>query len=132
MKKVFKVLVVDDNDDIRSVMVSFLDRDGYEVRSAANGTEALKAQEQTPFDVLITDIFMPDKDGVEIIHEFHHKYPHTSIIAMSAVPRTQVDYLSFSLEIVARKILRKPFSIAALYTALKEILAECEPRCETM
>lgn len=113
-------------------MAGLLDREVYEVKSAANGTEALKAQNQTPFDVLITDIFMPDKDGVETIHEFHHKYPHTSIIAMSAVAHTHVDYLLLSLELGARRILRKPFDVAALYTALKEVLAEREPRGETI
>ena len=127
-----RVLIVDDDDDTRSILAGLLDREVYEVSLATNGTEALKAQYQTPFDVLITDIFMPDTDGVETIHEFHHKYPYTGIIAMSAVAHTGVDYLSLCLEIGAHRTLRKPFDVAALYTALKEVLAEREPQGETM
>lgn len=122
MTKISRVLIVDDDDDTRSILAGLLDREVYEVSMAANGMEALKAQYQAPFDVLVTDIFMPDKDGVETIHEFHHRYPYTSIIAMSAVAHTLVDYLSLSLEIGAHRILRKPFDIAALDTVLKEVL----------
>ncbi|MGQ0524724.1 MAG: response regulator [Betaproteobacteria bacterium] len=126
-----RILIVDDNEDHRTTLARVLDRDGHEVKLSANGTEALKAQDETPFDVLITDIFMPDKDGVETICEFRRKHPRTCIIAMSGVVRTQVDYLLLSLELGARRILRKPFDAAALYTALKEVLAEREPRGET-
>lgn len=104
MTKISRVLIVDDDEDTRSIMAGLLDREVYEVKLATNGTEALKAQDQTPFDVLITDIFMPYKDGVETIHEFHHKYPHTSIIAMSAVAHTHVDYLLLSVELGARRV----------------------------
>jgi CheY-like chemotaxis protein len=116
------ILIVDDNDS-RSILGEYLEREGYAVSLAAEGREALKAQEKSPFDVLITDIFMPDTDGVETIRAFHQNYPNTRIIAMSGAVRNKVDYLSLSLEIGADKVLRKPFDVVALKTAVKEVLA---------
>jgi CheY-like chemotaxis protein len=117
-----RILIVDDNDDSRSILAGLLERDGYKVGVAADGDEALKAQEKSPFDVLITDIFMPVRDGVETICEFRARYPRTRIIAMSGNRRLAVDYLSLGLAIGADRILRKPFDLAALRAALKEIL----------
>ncbi|HUF80503.1 MAG TPA: response regulator [Burkholderiales bacterium] len=122
-EKMARILVVDDNDDNRYNLAGFLERDGYEVGVAAEGEGALKAQEAAPYDVLITDIFMPDKDGVETIREFRTKYPTTRIIAMSGARGIKVDYLALSLELGAHKILRKPFDVGALKTAVIEVLA---------
>jgi CheY-like chemotaxis protein len=125
-----RILIVDDNHDSRSVLAGLLERDGYKVGVAADGDEALKAQEKSPFDVLITDIFMPVRDGVETIRAFHARHPGTRIIAMSGDRRVAsgdrrlvVDYLSFGLAIGADRILRKPFGLAALQAALNEVLA---------
>jgi CheY-like chemotaxis protein len=118
-----RILIVDDDHDGRSTLAGLLERDGYKVDVAADGDEALKAQEKSPFDVLITDIFMPARDGVETIRDFHARYPRTRIIAMSGGDRRlAVDYLSLGLAIGADRILRKPFDLAALRAALKEIL----------
>lgn len=118
-----RILIVDDNDDNRYNVAGFLERDGYEVGTAAEGGEALKAQAASPYDVVITDIFMPNKDGVETILAFRQKYPKTRIIAMSGGGGIKVDYLALSLELGAHKILRKPFDVAALKAAVKEVLA---------
>ena len=119
-----RVLIVDDSEDARLAIAEFLERDGYEVVVSAEGWEAIRAQEKSPFDVLITDIFMPDKDGVETIREFHQRYPQTRIIAMSGMVGTKVDYLSLSRDFGADKVLRKPFDVAELKTMLREVLAE--------
>jgi CheY-like chemotaxis protein len=117
-----RILIVDDNEDSRSTLAGLLKRDGYEVRMAAEGDEALKAQAKSPFDVLITDIFMPVRDGVETIREFRARYPQTRIIAMSGSRGFAVDYLSLGLAIGADRVLRKPFDLAELRGALKEII----------
>lgn len=125
-----RILIVDDSHDIRSIIAAFLRRDGYEVKLSADGVEALKAQDQAPFDVLITDIFMPEKDGIETIVEFHRKYPQTRIIAMSGMAVNRVDYLALSLEIGAHRVLTKPFDVSALEMALEELLDDREPLIE--
>ena len=118
-----RILIVDDSADNRYSLSAFLQREGYEVGTAAEGEEALKAQAATPYDVLVTDIFMPDKDGVETILAFRQKYPRTRIIAMSGASGVNVDYLTLSLQLGAHRILRKPFEGAALKAAVKEVLA---------
>lgn len=119
-----RILIVDDDADGRAMLAEILHREGYEVEVSANGMEALKAQETMPFDVLITDIFMPEADGVETINAFHQNHPQTRIIAMSGAHMNRVDYLSVSLWIGARRILRKPFDVADLKAALQDVLAE--------
>lgn len=119
-----RILIVDDDDDSRVLLAGFLETDGYEVGVSAEGSAALRAQEKAPFDVLITDIFMPDKDGLETIFDFRQKHPHTRIIAMSGSVGKNVDYLALALEIGADRVLRKPFEVTALKTALKEVLAK--------
>jgi len=119
-----RILIVDDSDDVRSIIAAFLHRDGYKVKQCADGAAALKAQDQAPFDVLITDIFMPERDGIETIAEFHRRYPQTRIIAMSGTAMNRVDYLALSLEIGAHRVLRKPFDVSALEMALEEVLNE--------
>lgn len=123
-----RILVVDDGYS-RLAVTSILERDGYEVASAANGYEALDLQKQFLSDVLITDIFMPEKDGLELIRAFRKNYPKTRILAMSGAPPNRVDYLLTSLEIGADYVLRKPFDAATLKATLKEVLgtAEAQP-----
>src|SRR5688572_31645584 len=78
-----RLLVVDDNEDMRQTMKRLLERLGYEVEVAANGARALEIQHKVAADVLITDIFMPDTDGLETINHFKASFPHVKIIAMS-------------------------------------------------
>jgi CheY-like chemotaxis protein len=122
-----RILVVDDGDS-RLAVASVLECDGYEVASAANGYEAIHLQKQFLADVLITDIFMPEKDGLELIHAFRKHYPLTRILAMSGAPPSRVDYLLASLEIGADYVLRKPFDAAALKAALEEVSVAAEGR----
>jgi DNA-binding response OmpR family regulator len=117
-----RILIVDDNEDNRLTMAALLRLSGHEIDVAADGEQALQSQRKQPFDLLITDIFMPDKDGVETIREFHQQYPATRIIAMSGGGSYTVDYLSLSLEIGADKVLKKPFDAHALEAAVNELL----------
>jgi signal transduction histidine kinase/CheY-like chemotaxis protein len=117
-----RILVVDDGDS-RLAVTSVLECDGYVVASAANGHDALQLQEEFLSDVLITDIFMPEIDGMELIRAFHKNYPKTRILAMSGALPNRVDHLLLSLEIGADRVLRKPFDAAALKAVLTEMLA---------
>src|SRR5258708_3051569 len=65
-----RILVVDDNEDMRLTMKALLEHEGYEVELAANGREALEVQRARPARVLVTDLFMPDADGFETIERF--------------------------------------------------------------
>ena len=122
-----RILVLDDSE-IRFLIAGLLEREGYPVTVCAEGSEALNLQKRSAYDVLISDIFMPDKDGVEVIREFRQNHPKTRIVAMSGVPPNRMDYLKFALEIGADQILRKPFDAAALKAALRQVLAPALPQ----
>ena len=116
-----RLLVVDDNEDMRQTMKRLLERLGYEVEIAANGAHALEMQPRVAADVLITDIFMPDTDGLETINLFKAAFPHVKIIAMSGggASLREADYLSTASVVGADAVLRKPFSKESLLEALQ-------------
>jgi len=118
-----RVLVVDDNADLRSMLVHVLQHAGYVVETAADGTQALERQRNITADVLITDIFMPDGDGIETIEAFRKSYPGIRIIAMSGGGRRlRNDYLEISELLGVDATLRKPFRPEMLLHALRSLL----------
>ena len=77
------ILIIDDEEDIRDALQMVLERAGYEVRVASNGNEAIEMQREEPAQLVITDIIMPEKDGVNTIKEMRQESPGLRIIAMS-------------------------------------------------
>jgi CheY-like chemotaxis protein len=119
-----RVLVVDDNEDMRLTTKLLLEQEGYEVEVAANGREALEVQRARPSRVLVTDLYMPDADGFETIERFRKEFPQIRIIAMSgggSKPELRTDHLPVASEIGAHATLRKPFPIEKLLEALRSV-----------
>lgn len=116
-----RLLVVDDNEDMRQSMKRLLEHFGYHVDIADNGARALEMQPTVAADVVITDIFMPDTDGLETINQFKATFPHVKIIAMSGggAALREADYLSTASVAGADAVLRKPFSKESLLETLK-------------
>lgn len=116
------VLIADDDSSLRSALKLALEGNGYEVRVAANGAEALALQRKTPADVLLTDIFMPESDGFEAIDAFRRAFPATKIIAMSGdAKRAKHEYLSAARLIGVDATLKKPFQLGALLHMLRSL-----------
>jgi CheY-like chemotaxis protein len=116
------VLIVDDNADMRSFLRIVLERAGFEAHVAADGERALDLHRAHPADVLITDIFMPECDGIELISQFKSAFPQVKIIAMSGGGRvSRMDYLPFAADIGADRLLRKPFAAATLLGVLQDL-----------
>jgi two-component system, chemotaxis family, chemotaxis protein CheY len=116
------VLVADDNDALRRAMQLALEAGGYRVQLAASGLEALELQRKDPANVLITDIFMPERDGFEAIADFRKEFPATKIIAMSGdATRVKGEYLSAAALIGVDATLRKPFKMAVLLQTLRSL-----------
>lgn len=115
-----RLLVVDDNEDMRQSMKRLLEHLGYQVEIAANGARAIEMQPRVAAQVLITDIFMPDTDGLETINQFKAAFPEVKIIAMSGggAALREADYLSTASVAGADAVLRKPFSKESLLEAL--------------
>ena len=117
-----RVLVVDDNEDLRSTVQALLQADGFDVVVAADGEAALALHRKSPADVVITDLFMPDKDGIETIIELRKLYPAVKIVAMSGWTSTQgSDYLQVAREIGAAVTLQKPFDPAELSRVVRQL-----------
>lgn len=116
------ILVIDDNAQLRGLLGDALKKMGYEVTSAANGTEAFTAIGLNKFDVVITDLLMPERDGIEVIGELRLKQPETRIVAMSGGGRGSRDhYLQTAKGLGAHVVLGKPFSVSELAAALDAV-----------
>jgi two-component system chemotaxis response regulator CheY len=124
-----RILVIEDNEDIRTFMQVALEGAGFSVTLAQDGAEGLDRQREAPADVVITDIFMPDKDGIETIFELRQEFPQLKIIAVSGggdFPK-KLDYLSTAIQFGAVKSLSKPFDSHELLEAVNKVLAQGAP-----
>ncbi|MBU1107966.1 MAG: response regulator [Candidatus Riflebacteria bacterium] len=119
-----RILLVDDDQRIRSVLNRTLTEAGHTVIEASDGKLALKALRQfSVMDLVITDLFMPEKDGFETILELGRDYSHLSIIAISGHLRINIDsFLLTAMHLGAKKTLKKPFSKQDLIDAVDQVL----------
>jgi CheY-like chemotaxis protein len=117
------LLVVDDEPGIRELMAMMLEAEGYSVMAAQDGLEASKMMATKPVDVVITDLLMPERDGLEFIAEIRKKYPAVKIIAMSGGGHIARDsYLKIAKNFGAHYLLEKPFSQAGVLGAIETVL----------
>ena len=77
-----RVLVIDDEPQIRSMLRLMLERDGYEVGEAPDGVEGIRIYRQNPVDLIISDLIMPNKDGIGMMIELKKEFPDIKIIAV--------------------------------------------------
>lgn len=121
------ILVIDDEQPIRLQVRTSLELEGFIVHEAANGNEGLARIAAAVPDVVITDILMPDKEGIETIIELRRCYPAIRIIAISGGGRTgNKDFLRTAQHLGADRTLAKPFALADLLKLVREVLAETE------
>lgn len=118
-----RILVIDDDERFRSMLVQMLTRAGYEVAGAGNGKEGLRLQQEAPAGLVITDLIMPEKEGMETIMELRRSFPATRIIAISGGGRTGAqDFLPVAQKLGATRTLAKPFSREELLEAVRGVL----------
>ncbi len=119
------ILIIDDEPHIRTIIKTFLVRDGHEVDLAENGKVALKLAELKAYDLAITDVIMPEKDGLEVITGFKRIIPGVRIIVMSGGSvGLDVPYLLNMAQIMgADRVLSKPIDYTELQTMVKDVLA---------
>ena len=104
-------------------MKVLLEREGYQVELASDGARALQAQRAGAFDVMVSDLFMPEMDGLEAIREARREAPALKIIAMSSggVLCKADNYLSTAGIAGANASIRKPFQIETLLEVLSKL-----------
>lgn len=119
------ILVVDDDDQFRSMLRRTLERGGYEVLDAPNGKEGTRLYGERPADLVITDILMPEKEGIQTIMELRHDFPEVKILAISGGGKVRPDeYLFMAKNFGAQRTLAKPFEQKELLEAVVELLGE--------
>jgi CheY-like chemotaxis protein len=118
-----RILVIDDNLSVREAVCELLQQVGYETIAADNGRFAAHIHRSDPVDLIITDLFMPDTDGLEIIEQFRREFPAIKIIAVSGGGRHGlVDLLAVAKNMGAQRVLVKPFSREEILSAVQELL----------
>ena len=124
-----KILVLDDELSILLMIKKMLEKAGHEVNMALNGKEGMELFEKDRPDLLITDIIMPEKEGLETIFELRRKYPKLKIIAISGGGRISPDgYLPGAKLLGADMIFQKPLDQKEFLQAVSQLLNKPEEK----
>ena len=116
-----RVLVIDDEAMVRKIVRKMLERSGHNVVEAENGKLGIEQLKSASFDLVITDIIMPQMEGIETLINVKRERPGTQVIAMSGGGRTgNVDFLQTAQKLGAAAILHKPFTMNSLAGAVEE------------
>jgi len=121
-KPVKNILFIDDEEPVRKLFQEALEKFGYTVRLASDGNEGIRLFRENPADLVITDIFMPEKDGHALIHELLQEFPDTNIFAItgkkSFEPQMELDIAE---TLGAKRVFAKPCKLSELLEAIKEL-----------
>jgi DNA-binding response OmpR family regulator len=115
-----KVLIVDDDESVRRMLAALLEASGYEVAQASNGREALNRADTLEADIILTEIVMPEMEGLQLIQELLQLNPGLRIIAMSGADRAE-SYLATAKSLGAKATLTKPLTAGELLQTLREV-----------
>lgn len=119
------ILLIDDDNDFRSMLRKLLEKSKYRVFDAPSGILAMNIIRENHIDLVVTDIIMPDMDGIETIMKIRSQYPRVKMIAVSGGGRIgPTDYLNAARALGAAKVLTKPFPNEELLNSISEILKD--------
>jgi CheY-like chemotaxis protein len=129
-----RLLVIDDDPQVREMIGQMLERVGHEVRVAADGDAGLRSLRESPVDLAIVDVFMPSRDGLEVIAELRQERPALPVIAISGGLTTR-DPASLTRDVLqvaehsfgAARVLAKPIGWKQLVDAVDEVLGAVSP-----
>jgi YesN/AraC family two-component response regulator len=125
MLEMYDILIVDDEPMIREGLKVALDMEGHKTATAADGNEAMKMVGLTKPQLIITDIIMPESDGIEVICNVKESNPEIKILAISGGGRISAkDHLKIAKQLGATGILAKPFSTEELICEINKLFAE--------
>lgn len=118
-----KILIIDDDEQMRNLLCRAMEYAGFEVEAAADGRKGLRFFEENTYDLVITDLIMPEQEGMETITFLRKNHPDVKIIAISGGGRIGPEtYLPAALELGADLAFAKPFPIDDLINAVKKLL----------
>lgn len=118
-----RILLLDDEHELRSILRDRLMMEGYDVRAAPDGRLGLKLYYESPVDLVITDVLMPEMDGLEVIRVLCGTPSPPLIIAMSGGGSRDLEFLVEATEFGATRTLSKPFLLDDLVSLVKDLLS---------
>lgn len=121
-----EIIIIEDDELLRQMLTRWLGSQRYVVREAGNGNEGLRLMRERPACVVITDIVMPDMEGIETIRHLRRLYPNTKIVAISGGGVGDANsYLKIASGLGAHRTFAKPFLPAELLAAVEDLLPPC-------
>ncbi len=119
-----RILVIDDDEILLGILELALTAAGHAVTTAGDGLQAALLFRAEPFDVIVTDIMMPNREGIETVITLHRDFPEIGIIAMSGGASTSKLYLGIVARLGAHRTLAKPFTPQLLEEAVAGVLLD--------
>lgn len=117
------ILIIDDEENVRFTLAKALKSQHHEIFQACDGDAGLKILDKQEIDLVITDILMPNREGLETIQTIRMNWPHVKVIAMSGGGRIRnTEFLKVAEKFGASVILKKPFSMEALRDEVSKLL----------
>lgn len=117
------IFVIDDNEMVRGFLRTVLESHGHTVREASHGNEGVQGLRRSPVDLVLTDIYMPNCDGLEVIMTLRREFPAIRIVAISGGSGDR-NLLVAARQLGAKAILEKPIDIATLLSTISSALNE--------
>jgi DNA-binding response OmpR family regulator len=117
------ILVVEDDSALRRLVTTVLERRNFSVAEAADGGQALDVLSTTAFDLVITDIVMPEIEGLELVRYVRAHHPSAKVMAVSGGGSHLVSYTQLAKELGADEVLAKPFTPAELVAVVERLLS---------
>ena len=119
-----RILVVDDDPNLRTAIRRMLEPEGFEIEEASDGRNAMRAFRARPADLVLCDVFMPEKDGLEVLRELAREFSGARVVAMSGGGfRGRMNLLPMAQGLGAAAVLYKPFERAELLTVVLQSLS---------
>ena len=119
-----RILVIEDDNFVQNMLKQTFERAGYDVATAANGRIGIKLYRDNPFDVVVTDLIMPDMEGIETITNLRKSHPEVKIIAISGGGRNRPDdYLHLAEKLGAARTFSKPVDRQELLDAVQQLVS---------
>ena len=123
VKAMARILIIDDDEKFLKMFQQMLERAGHEIMTAPNGKVGTKLFRKDPTELIITDIFMPEKEGIETIIELKNEFPTVKIIAISGGGRKgNFKYLEAVEALGASRTFSKPFERQEMLEAIEELV----------
>lgn len=120
-----RVLIIEDDEFVMNMLKQTFERSGYEVGTASNGRIGIQLYRRKPFDVVITDLIMPEMEGIETILNLRKRYPDVKVIAISGGGRNRPDdYLHLAKKLGAMRTFIKPVDRNHLLDAVKQLIGQ--------